>query len=442
MNIVRENIDNLSATLKVTVTPEDYAQIVDTSLKNYKKKANVPGFRPGMVPMGIVNKMYKKGVMAEESYKIASQACFDYINENKINAIGDLMPSEHQAELDFDNETDFEFAFEIGIAPEVNVELTKKDTVNKYVINVSDEMRTGYKSNYTRRFGKLVDVDVVTKDEAVNVTLDQPEMQIEDAYVGLVSMSDDERKPFIGKKVGDTMEVNVNELYKTPSQRASIMQIKESELDAINPIFNLTITKIRKFEEPKIDEEFFKMSFPEGEIKNEKEFNEWIEKQIENELAKETEFKFVADTRDFLIKKANLELPKEFLKKWLFNINDGKFSMEEIEKDFESFLDIMRWDLIKKFFVTKHEIAVTNEEMLAEAKALTMMQFAQYGMSTLPDDMLENYAKSILENKEEARKIYDKLTETKVVDAVAPQITAKDTKISVEDFGKLFDQKA
>lgn len=442
MNIVRENIDNLSATLKVTVTPEDYAQIVDTTLKGYKKKANVPGFRPGMVPMGIVNKMYKKGVTAEESYKIASQACFDYINENKINAIGDLMPSEAQVELDFDNATDFEFAFEIGIAPEVNIELTKKDTVNKYIINVSDEMRIGYKSNYTRRFGKLADTDVITKDEAVNVTLDQPEMQIEDAYVGLVSMNDEERKPFIGKKVGDSMEVNVNELYKTPSQRASIMQISENELDTINPIFTLTITKIRKFEEPKIDEEFFKMAFPEGEIKTEKEFSEWIEKQIENELGKETEFKFVADTRDFLINKANIELPKEFLKKWLYNINDGKFSMEEIEKDFENFLDIMRWDLIKKFFVNKHEIEVDNEEMMAEAKALTMMQFAQYGMSTLPDDMLENYAKSILENKEEARKIYDKLMETKVVEVVAPQITAKDTKISVEDFGKLFEQKA
>ena len=440
MNIVRENLEDLTTLLKVTVGEADYNEAVDKALRTYKRKANIPGFRPGMVPMGIINKMYRKGVVAEESYRAASKACFDYIDSEKITIVGDMIPSQKQQALDFDNDTEFEFVFEVGIAPDIAIELSKKDKVTRYKINIEDKMREGYRSNFLRRFGRLVDVEIVEKEEAVEGTLEQGDTKIEDAYVGLIGMSDEDRAPFIGKKVGDTVDVDVTKLYKTPSQRASVLGVKENELEGMDPNYKLTITKIRKFAEPEIDEEFFKAAFPAGDVTTPEAFAQYIDAQIGRDLSRETDFMFTIDMRRFLLKKAGLVLPEAFLKNWLYTINEGKFSMEDIEKDFDRFVEMMAWNLIQKHYIAELKLEVTPEEALAEAKGVAAMQFAYYGMSDVNDDMLGNYAKSILDNKEENRKIYEKLYERKVIDAVKPQVTVNEKAISPEDFGKLVEE--
>lgn len=442
MNIVRENLEDGTTLLKATVGEADYNEAVDKALRTYKRKANVPGFRPGMVPMSIINKMYRKGVVAEEAYRTASKGCFDYIEKEKLTLVGDMIPSDKQQPLDFDNDTEYEFAFEVGIAPEINIALSKKDKVKKYAIAIEDKMRDGYRDNFTRRFGKLVDVDSVETEDALTVTLDQPEMKIEEAYVGLIGMSDAARKPFLGKKVGDTMEVDVNELYPNPAQRAAILQVKEPELEGINPKFTLTITKIRRFTEPELNEEFFKMAFPEGNVKTAEEFAQYIDAQILRDLKREADYLFTLDVRKLLLDKANLTLPAAFLKRWLYTINEGKFSMEEIEKDFDKFLDMMKWNLVQKHYVNELKLEVTPEEATEEAKAMAAQQFAYYGMSQVADDMLANYAKSILENKEESRKVYEKIFEQKVIDAVVPQITVSDATVTAEEFAKLAEAAA
>lgn len=442
MNIVRENLEDGTTLLKATVGEADYNEAVDKALRTYKRKANVPGFRPGMVPMSIINKMYRKGVVAEEAYRTASKGCFDYIEKEKLTLVGDMIPSDKQQPLDFDNDTEYEFAFEVGIAPEINIALSKKDKVKKYAIAIEDKMRDGYRGNFTRRFGKLVDVDSVETEDALTVTLDQPEMKIEEAYVGLIGMSDAARKPFLGKKVGDTMEVDVNELYPNPAQRAAILQVKEPELEGINPKFTLTITKIRRFTEPELNEEFFKMAFPEGNVKTAEEFAQYIDAQILRDLKREADYLFTLDVRKLLLDKANLTLPAAFLKRWLYTINEGKFSMEEIEKDFDKFLDMMKWNLVQKHYVNELKLEVTPEEATEGAKAMAAQQFAYYGMSQVADDMLANYAKSILENKEESRKVYEKIFEQKVIDAVVPQITVSDATVTAEEFAKLAEAAA
>lgn len=437
MNIVRENLEDGTTLLKATVGEADYNEAVDKALRTYKRKANIPGFRPGMVPMSIINKMYRKGVVAEEAYRAASKGCFDYIEKEKLTLVGDMIPSDKQQPLDFDNDTEYEFAFEVGIAPEINIALSKKDKVKKYAIAIEDKMREGYRGNFTRRFGKLVDVDSVETEDALTVTLDQPEMKVEEAYVGLIGMSDAARKPFLGKKVGDTMEIDVNELYPNPAQRAAILQVKEAELEGINPKFTLTINKIRRFTEPELNEEFFKMAFPEGNVKNAEEFAQYIDSQILRDLKREADYLFTLDVRKLLLNKANLTLPAAFLKRWLYTINEGKFSMEEIDKDFDKFLDMMKWNLIQKHYVNELKLEVTPEEATEEAKSMAAQQFAYYGMSQVADDMLANYAKSILENKEESRKVYEKLFEQKVIDTVVPQITVSEATVSAEEFAKL-----
>lgn len=437
MKIVREQREENTSLVHVTVVEADYAQEVEKALRDYKRKANIPGFRPGMVPMGIVKKMFGKGTVAEQSYRTASNAVFEYLQKEKIDYLGDVIPSEEQAEFDFENGTEFEFIFEVGEAPAVTLDLSEKDKLTYATIKVDKKMHEDYRANYLRRYGRLVDADKVTEDEALTVTLDNGEMNIAEAYVGLISLTEEERKPFVGKKVGFKTTVNVNELYKTPSQRASVLGVKEDELAAINPEFSLEITKIRKFAEPEINEEFFKMAFPGGNITSEAAFETFIDEQIASELSRESDYLFGMQVRDYVTKKAGLKMPEAFLKRWLHAINEGKFSMEEIEKDFPAFLQMYTWNYLQKKLITENNLQVSQQEATAEAKALAQAQFAQYGMPSVPDEMLADYAGKILTDKNQAQKIYEKLFEAKVVEAVKSKVKVTEKAVSADDFAKM-----
>lgn len=428
--------------MKVVVNEADYGQAVEKQLRDYKRKANVPGFRPGMVPMGIVKKMYGKHVVAEQSYHLASNSVFEYLQKENIDYVGDVIPSEEQGDFDFENNTEFEFVFEIGEAPKIELELSAKDKVTYSKIKVDKKMHGEYRSNYLRRYGRLIDVDKVEKDEALNVTLDNGDMRIEEAYVGLISMTDEERKEWKGKKVGYKTTVNINELYKKPEQRAAILSVKEEELESIKPEFELEITKIRRFADPELNEEFFKMAFPAGNVTSEEELDKFIDEEIERELKRECDFMFANQMRKFIIEKAGLQMPEEFLKRWLYVINEGKFSREEIEKDFAAFINMFTWNYLQKHFITEGDIKVTPEEAKAEAMSFAQMQFAQYGMPSAPADMLEGFAKQIMDNKEQLQKIYEKLFEEKVVEYLRGKIKVTEKAVSAEEFAKLAEELA
>ena len=437
MNITREQREVGTSLLKVVVNEQDYGEAVEKMLREYKRKANIPGFRPGMVPMGVVRKMYGKGAVAEQAYKIASNSVFEYLQKEGIDYVGDVIPSDEQGDFDFENNTEHEFMFEIGEAPKIEVALSKDDKLTYNKIKVDAQMIEGYKDNYLRRYGRLVDVEAVAKDEALTVALDNGEIAVDDAYVGLISMSDEERAAFLGKKVGDKMEVDVNELYKSASQRAAILKVKEEELESINPKFTLEIKQIRQFANPELNEEFFKMAFPAGNITSEAELDKFLNSEIETELGREADFLFTIRVRNFLMEKLALQMPADFLKRWLYVINEGKFTKEDIEKDFDAFLKMFTWNYIQKHFIQTYELRVSDEELQAEAKEFAKAQFAQYGMPSAPEEMIENFSKQILENKEQGQKIYEKLYEAKVVEYVKSQIKVSNKSVSAEEFAKL-----
>ncbi len=427
--------------LSIVIEKSDYADSVSKQLKDYRRKANIPGFRVGHAPMGLIEKTYGKQTLVDTTYRMATDAAFEELKKEEIDPIGDLMPAESQPKLDFDSAEEFEFIFEIGLAPKVEVDFTKEDKITRVVLKSTAEMVSGYTENYLRRFGKLEDVEAVTKDEALTVVLDNKDMRIEDAYVGLISMSDEERAPFIGAKVGDKLNVNVNELYKDPKQRAAILSLKDEELEGVNPEFEMEITQVRAFVNPEIDEEFLAMAFPEGGVKDKKAFDKKMKQDVEKELAAQVEFKWDDNVRDYALEKAALSLPSEFLKRWLFSINEGKFSMEQIEEEFPQFEKMMKWDLVKREMVKKLELEVTEEDVVNEAKEIARAQFRQYGMASVGDDMLENYAKQILSNKEEARKLFDRAGEKKIVSAIADLVEIKDKKMSVEEFSAMLEKE-
>ncbi len=437
MNIVREQRGEGISLLKVNIVEADYAEAVEKALRDYKRKANIPGFRPGMVPMGVVKKMFGKGAVAEHSYRAASNAAFKFLEDEGIDFLGDVIPSEEQGEFDFENNTEFDFVFEFGEAPAINIELSDKDTLTYNAIAIDETMSSEYRSNYLRRFGRLVDVETVTADEALSVTLDNGDMQITEAYVGLISMSEEERAPFIGKTVGYKTEININELYKTEKQRAAILQVKEEELSAIKPEFSLEITQIRQFAEPELNEEFFKMAFPSGEVSTEQELNDFLTGQITSEISRESDYLFTIQARKFLVEKAGITMPEAFLKRWLYTINEGKFTMEEIEKDFAAFLDMYTWNYIQKYFIKQENLAVTKEEAEAEAKVFAQAQFAQYGMPSAPEEMLTNYAQQILADREQGQRIFEKIYEQKIVEIVKSKVKIETKSVSSEEFAAL-----
>ena len=439
MEIKRTQKEEQTSLISVKVGEKDYGEAVEKSLRDYRRKANIPGFRPGMVPMGIIKKMYGKGVVAEQSYRTASNAVFEYLQKENIDYLGDVIPAEEQGAFDFDNDTEFEYMFEIGEAPKIDLALSAKDKVTYHRIKIDKQMHDNYRSNFLRRYGRLVDVDEVAADEALTGILDNGEIKVEEGYVGLISMNDEQRKPFIGKKVGDELTVNVNELYPSASQRASVLGVKEKELEAVNPEFKFTIKQIRKFAEPELNEEFFKMVFPDGSVKDEKGLEKYIDEQVAADLARETDYVFTTEVRNFLIEKANPSMPEEFLKKWLYTINEGKFSMEDIEREFPAFLRMMKWNLVQKKLADRFGIKVEQDEMLEEAKAYAAAQFAQYGMANVGDETLTKYAHSILGNKEEANKILDRLYEKKIVDAVTPLVKVSNKSVTPEELGKIFE---
>ena len=443
MNLTTEQRPDGVMILRAAVSEADYAPEVEKSLREYRRKANVPGFRPGMVPMGIINKMYRRGVTAEQAYRRANEAVFKHLEDNKISILGDVMPSEEQGELDFDGgATEHEFVFEVGVAPEVDITLDASDKLTYYKVKPSKEMREGYRGNFLRRFGRLEDVDKMTGDEALEVALDNGELQADDAYIGLVSMSEEERKPFIGKGVGDTMVVNVLEIYKNPQQLASTLGVKEDELDAINPEFTATVKRIRRFAEPELNEELFKMAFPDGKVTDAAGFEKYIDEAIAADLARDSDWLLSVQLKNHLLAKANLRLPEAFLKNWLYAVNEGKFTMEQIEADFAAFLRMMAWDLIAKHFSQTLGLEVTPEEVMEEAKAVAQIQFAQYGMSQVPDETLEGYAKSILGNKEEAQRIYERVREDKIIDALKPLAKITEKSVSREEFQQIASETA
>ncbi|MFI3278649.1 MAG: trigger factor [Rikenellaceae bacterium] len=436
MNIVREQREQGVSLIKVVVGQEDYVESVNKTLREYRRKADIPGFRRGMVPMGIIKKMYGTGVLAEQSYQAASKAAFDYIKQENIDYIGDVIPSEEQGEFNFETGTEFEFIFEIGEAPAYNLELGASDELTYCNIEISEQIHNDYRSNYLRRYGRLADADSVTSDEALTVTLDNGDLRIEEAYVGLISMGEQERAPFIGLEKGAKISVNVNELYKTPAQRAAILSLKEEELEGINPEFELEITNIRKFADPEMNDEFFKMAFPEGNVTSEAELEAYIDSQIAVELKRESDYLFSVELSKYAQEKANLQMPEAFMKRWLNVINEGRFTQEDIDRDFESFLKMFKWNFIQKRVIEAEEITVTPEEAMAEAKASAQAQLAQYGMAQAPDDMLENYGKQILSDKQQGQKIYEKLFENKVVDVLKSKIAIKEIAISADEFTK------
>ena len=449
MNITRENADDLTAVLKVNILKNDYEEKVEKVLRDYRKKANIKGFRPGMVPFGLIKKLYGKAVQIDEINKIVTENIQKYLTDEKIEILGDPLPFKDENEkIDFDTQEDFTFSFELGLAPEVDLKISKKNKVNLYEIKVDDKMKNDFIENYTRRFGEFRKADLSEEKDILKGRIDAmdnsgnliPEgISVENTTLAIDIIKDESiKKEFIGKKENETVDFDIKKAFPNENEVAGLLKRKKEEIENISGSFRFTISEVTRFYAAEVGPDLFRRIYGEGVVNNEEEFMKKVEEEITAGLRRESEFKIMQDLKKLAIEKTNFDLPDEFLKRWLLRINE-KATQEQIEKEFDTFRHDLKWQLIKNKVAKDNGIKVTGEELQKEAENVTRYQFQQYGLYYATDEQITNYAKETLKREDDAKRIADKILEDKVIGILRELVKVENKNVTAEEFNKLFE---
>ena len=449
MNVSRKEIDQNNALITISIAKEDYADKVEKSLRDYRKKASMPGFRPGMVPIGLIKKMYGKTVKAEEINNVVSESLVKHIEDNNLPILGQPLPNEtEQPEIDFDTQEAFDFHFDVGLAPEFEVELDGKDKVPYYEITVSDEMIDNQIKSYTSRFGKYEQVDTVEEKDMVKGQLTELKtgeareggINVDDAVLTPAYMKDEEQKHlFVGKKKGDKVVFNPLKAFENETEISSLLKIGKEEVKDLTSDFQMEISGITRYQDGEVNQELFDKVYGEGAVNSEEEFNAKIVENIKEQLAADSEYKFNIDAREMLLEKyKDLQFPEAFLKRWLLDSNE-EITPEKVEEDYPKMIRDLVWHLTKDKIAKANEIKIELADIEEYAKKVAKAQFAQYGMVGMGDEMIENYAKDMMKEQETVRNFIDRASEEKVFAVLREKVKLDKKEISIEDFNKLFE---
>lgn len=449
MNISLQNVDKVSAVLTVAIEKADYQERVDKTLKNYRQKANIPGFRKGMVPMSLVKKQFGKAVLAEEIDKFLQEKVYEYLRENKVDMLGQPLPSEDMEAIDYDQDN-FTFKFDIALAPEFKAEISSDDKIDYYTIQVSDELVDQQIKMYTQRGASHEKVEeyqdndmikglIAELDEAGNVKEDG--VKVEDAVMMPQYMKNEDQKAlFNGAKTNSVIVFNPFTAYDgNEAELSSLLKINKEEVANAKGNFSFQINEIVRMIPAPLDEKLFDQVFEPGTVKNEEEFVAKIKEGIAKQFENDSDYKFLVDVRDYLVKKiGKLEFPDALLKKIMLanNIEKGEaFVSENYDKSIEE----LTWHLVKEQLVKANDIKVEQADINNMAKEVTRVQFAQYGMMNVPEDILENYAKEMLKKKESVENLVNRAVESKLSAALKAKATLNEKNISMEEFNKMFE---
>ena len=449
MNVTRKDIDKLNAIITVKVEKADYEEKVEKSLRAYRKKANFPGFRPGMVPMSLVKKMYGKAVLGEEINKVLSDALFTYIKDNNLNVLGEPLPNEtEQQNIDFDTQEEFEFLFDIALAPEVTTTLTAKDKVPYYEVSVDEKMINDQIDMFSRRFGQYIQVDTVEENDILKGTMIEMEngavkeggIKVEDATLSPIHMKEDAQKQLFlsAQKEGDVVFNPQVAFGGSEVEIASLLKMKKEEVKELNADFTFHIEGITRYQQAEINQALFDKVYGEGAVAGEAAFRTKVSEGIANDLKQEGAYRFGIDAKALLMKKnQKVEFPEDFLKRWLLATNE-KMTQETLDKDFPAMLDELKWQLIKDKLAADNEIKVEENEVEEYAKYVAKMQFAQYGITGVEDDILANYAKEMMKKQDQVRGMLERVLENKVFVLIKGMVKLDNKTITMEQLQELY----
>lgn len=450
MNVSHQNTDNLNAVISIEISKADYQDKVDKSLRAYGQKANIPGFRKGKVPFSILTKMFGKSVRVEEINRLVSEALYNYIRDNKLNILGEPMTAEDMT-VDLDAQDDFTFRFDVALAPELNVKVDKSISVPYYTITVDDDMVKRQDESFRARFGKQVSVDESTdekdliKGSMVELSSDGTPLEggitVESTIVSPnYFKSDDEKAKFAGVKKGDKVVFNPSKSCNASvAELASMLNTDKEKAANVTSDFEMTVTDITHLQPAELNQEFFDSIFGKDTVKTEEEYLAKIREMIAHQLVPESDYRFSLDSRAAIEKAVgDFELPDAFLKRWLL-ATDKERKAETIDDDYSRMVPDLKWQLIKEQIVKQFDIHVDDNDLKAMAKRVAASQFAQYGMTGVPDDVLERYGNEMLSNKDTRSRLINQATEMKIQMAIKESVTLNHKEVSMENFQKLFE---
>ena len=442
MEFTFKNSDATSAILTVKIQEADYASLVEKQLKTIRQKANIPGFRPGMVPMGLVKKQYGTAVKAEEINKLLQTKIFEYIKENKVDMLGEPLPiEEQQAAIDMVNDKEFTFEFEIALAPKFDATLTADDKLAYYKIQPTDEMIDSQVQAYAQRCGEYKQVESYEDKDMLKGSLVEAAeegISVKDAVMMPTYMKNDEQKAlFAGAKVGDVITFNpITAFDGSEAELASLLKIEKSEVAAHAGEFTFTISEITRFVASELNQNVFDAAFGKDTVKSEEEFRAKIGEQISERFAVDSDYKLLLDTRSYLMERiGKMEFPEALLRR-IMEMNKAEGAESISEEDFQKSITELSWHLIKEQLAKKFEVKIDDNDVLAVAKAATRDQFMQYGMGNVPEELLENYATGMLKQEKTREALINRAVDIKLIEAVKSTVTLNEEQISVEDFNK------
>ena len=450
MNISQEKIDNLNAIVTINIKPEDYQPRVDKAIKDHAKKAKIPGFRPGMVPPAHIKKMYGKSILVDEMNNMLSDTLNNYINEQQLEVLGQPLPKmDDSKEYNWDFADDFEFNYEVGLAPAFDIDFSSKDKVTQYVIKADKDTLAARIANIRKSYGKMTNPDVSADGDVLYAELVQlsPDGSVFDGGISnttsvrLDQVQDEKiKKSLIGLKKGDEVTLDIQKAYHGDATRiAAILKIDEDTAAELKSNFRLSVKNVNRLEESDLNQEFFDKLFGEGKITTEDEFRAEITKELEAMYEQDSERKLQNDLYKLSIDKAKFELPDEFLKRWLKATNE-KLTEEELVGGYNDFAQNLKWTLLENKIIKDNKIEIKYEEVFAAAKQRLDAQFRMYSPQALSDEQLAQYTVQYLQNKEEANKIFEEVKAVRVLDYLKSIVTLDKKEISAKGFAELAEK--
>ena len=451
MNITFECADKVNGKVTASIVKADYEEGVKKALKNYQKKASVPGFRPGKVPFGMIEKQYGTAVKVEEINRLLGEKVDEYIRENKIQMLGNPLPAENQQEgMDFEKDEDFTFVFDVAVAPEFKVALSGRDKIPFYEIKIDDELINQQIEVYTSRTGQHVKVkeykdgDMLKGDirELENGNTKEGGVTVDSAIMMPKYMKDeDQKKLFDGCKPGDIITFNPYKAYDgSDIELASFLKITKEEAKEMKSDFTYQVTEVTRYEKGEINQELFDNVYGEGNVKSEEEFRNRIVADLKAQMTADSDYRFIIDLREHCEKKVGkLEYPDELMKKIMLRNNpdkDAKF----VDDNYESSIKELTWHLIREQLVEAKEIKIENADIKAAAVEATRAQFAQYGMNNVPQELIEKYAEESMKKQEMINNLVDRSIDRKITDVYKDVVKLDVKEVTLKEFNKLFEK--
>lgn len=437
MNVSKNQSDALNYQVTIDIAAADYAEPLRKRLSEYRRQADVKGFRRGMAPMSLIQRMYGDQALYEAVNRLVGEQLDQFIQDEKIRVLGEPMPSEDQPQLNWKSGEDFTFKFDLAQTPELNFEVSKDDKLPYYDINITAAEKKATREQLLQQYGSLQEGAKAGENDYVVADIANEGHKAEGVYISISNVAEEARGAFIGKKAGESFQLDVNAAFPNETDRAAMLKVDKAQLAGLDPLFNFTIVNVKTFVAAESGQETWDKIYGEGTVTSEEQFEEKIVERIKASHEQEANYRFGADVRKFYVEKAALVLPEAFLKRWLVYANEGKFTAEQVEKEFPAFLEDFKWQLVRGRIMQQFDLKVTEADIQAAAESYVAYQYAMYGMAGIPQDIIRSSAQNMMQDENQYRRLEEQCEDNKAIAKVREEVTLQTKKISQDKFREL-----